>query len=308
MPKMHIDKSILINKSADEIYANISDFNNWESWSPWLILDNKTKVSVAEGGKFYEWESAITGSGNMRVLSEDQEKRIDIQLTFLKPWKSTANVAFTLNSKGESTEVHWIMNSKLPFFMFFFKKMMEVFVGMDFSRGLIMLKEQMEEGTVNTSLTVEGIRNIEGIKYIGIKASGKFSDVKELMGRDFGKLMKYAGENLTDKKGDYSFTILHQFSPVKDYMEYTAGVPVLDFDIELPEGFVKGEIPATKMHVIRQKGSYKFIGNVWSAQTSRFRSKVFKVNKKIAPMEVYLNNPQNTPETELETEIWYPAL
>lgn len=307
MSNMHLDRSIIIDKPANEIYPHISDFNNWSAWSPWTILDDKTKVKVSEDGKFYEWESAIIGSGNMKMLSENTNQSLDIELKFLKPWKSKANVSFKLIPKGQSTEVHWIMDSKMPFFMFFFKKMMETFVGMDFDRGLTLLKEQVEKGSVDMKLTVEGFREFKGVKYIGLKSTGRFSEIKELMGRDFGKLMNFAGENLQGNMENYTFSILTKFKPTKDYIEYIAAIPVKDNTIELPNGLIKGDIPAMKIHVAHLKGSYKFLGNLWSVQTQRFRSKVFKVNKKNPPMEIYLNNPQNTEEKNLETEVWYPS-
>ena len=56
MPKINIEKSILIKKSVSDVFKILNDFNTWSTWSPWLILEKDVKVNVLEEGKFYEWE------------------------------------------------------------------------------------------------------------------------------------------------------------------------------------------------------------------------------------------------------------
>ena len=76
-----------------------------------------------------------------------------MDLTFLKPWKSQAKVAFYLKEEGASTQVRWTIDSGIPFFLFWMKKQMEIFVGMDYDRGLTMLKDLVETGSSNSTLT-----------------------------------------------------------------------------------------------------------------------------------------------------------
>ena len=66
----------------------------------------------------------MVGSGNMNVTAENAPQSIDYDLTFLKPWKSRAKVRFELERKGDGTKTTWFMESSLPFFMFWMKKMM----------------------------------------------------------------------------------------------------------------------------------------------------------------------------------------
>jgi uncharacterized membrane protein len=168
MPKTHVSKSINIDRSPDEIFKKLNDFNQWPQWSPWLICEPDARVEVAPDAKYYEWEGKRVGSGNMRIINEQPNGSIDYDLTFLTPWKSTAKVRFALEDTGESTKVTWIMDSSLPFFMFWMKKSMESFIGMDFDRGLNMLKEQVEDGTVNSKLEFIGEGSYPGCQYLGI--------------------------------------------------------------------------------------------------------------------------------------------
>lgn len=132
-----------------------------------MILEPEATVNVEEGGKYYEWNGARIGSGNMRVSSEKENEFVELDLTFLKPWKSTSKVGFYMKEQGEGTEVTWTMDGSLPFFMFFMKKMMETFVGMDYDRGLRLLKDVVEDGEVHSKLDIEGKGEYPGGKYIG---------------------------------------------------------------------------------------------------------------------------------------------
>ena len=138
MSQLFIRKTILIEKDCSTVFKKINDFHHCAEWSPWLIADPKAKVNVDPNGKYYNWESPILGSGEMTIIHEEKEQSINCDLHFFKPWKSKAKVTFFLNPKDRGTEVVWTMKSSLPFYLFWMKKQMEVFVGMDYERGLLL--------------------------------------------------------------------------------------------------------------------------------------------------------------------------
>jgi len=152
MPKMQIEKSTVIDAPVEKVYNVLSDFNQWKPWSPWLITEPEAKVTVAEDAKSYEWEGKRTGAGKMAITDESTNHSINIDLNFFKPWKSKAKVRFRIEHEGEGTKVTWFMDSSLPFFMFWMTKMMTALIGMDYDRGLSMLKEYAETGAVSTKL------------------------------------------------------------------------------------------------------------------------------------------------------------
>jgi hypothetical protein len=102
MSKMNVKKSLLIQKEAKDIFKYLNDFHNWPQWSPWLIADPNTSRNIDSDGKFYYWEGAVTGSGDMRVLNERKNKSLSCDLNFYKPWKSRAKVDFYLEEKDYS--------------------------------------------------------------------------------------------------------------------------------------------------------------------------------------------------------------
>ena len=134
-------------------------------------MDPDATVDVAEGGKSYSWKGDLTGEGQMEILGEEANQWVDYDLLFLKPWKSKAKVRFEVEGQGDQTKVTWFMDSSLPFFLFFMKKSMTAMIGMDYERGLAMLKEYVEKGEVHSKLDFKGTQSFPGMQYIGIKTS-----------------------------------------------------------------------------------------------------------------------------------------
>jgi effector-binding domain-containing protein len=306
MPKINVSKSISINAPQQKIKEFLADFHNWKNWSPWLICEPEATINYADDGKYYKWEGNRVGSGEMKVTGENDE-RIDYDLTFLKPWKSKAKVAFNFKEEGNQTIVNWTMKSSLPFFMFWMKKAMEIYVGMDYDRGLRMLKEEVELGKINSQLEFVGDNNFEGCNFIGIKTTTPFSKIGEAMEKDFNALHEFIGNNNIEVTG-LPFSEYQKFDLVKDRVVYVSGFPVDKKPENLPNNFFFGSLPTLKMNTVRHKGTYDHLGNAWTAVMMMERNKEFKKNKKASPMEIYLNDPATTAPEELITDISIPIL
>lgn len=308
MPKMHIKKSIEIKAPVAKVFSTISDFHHWQPWSPWLIMEPEAKVIVADDGKEYSWEGKKVGSGEMKITKEEDLKRVDVDLTFLKPWKSHAKVWFEVDNTddGDSTNLSWYMDSSLPFFMFWMTKTMTALIGMDYSRGLFMLKDYIETGSVPSKMDMVGENTFEGGKYLGIRRVSSFESLGPDMAEDFKKITKWADEN-KDQIAGIPFSIYHKWDFAKGTAEYTSGTPVKEFPANPGADFRTGEIPATKVYSIKHTGPYRHLGNAWSAGQNLMRNKAFKANKSIPPFEVYESNPMTTDENKLVTVINFPV-
>jgi len=308
MPKMHIKKSIKIDAPVEKVFNTISDFHHWQPWSPWLIMEPEAKVTVDDDGKAYSWEGKKVGSGEMKITREEANQRLDVDLTFLKPWKSHAKVWFEINSSEDvnHTKLSWYMESSLPFFMFWMTKTMTALIGMDYDRGLSMLKDYIEMGSVPSKMEIAGESTFEGGKYIGIHRVCGIEALGPTMSEDFKKITKWSNEN-KDRIAGIPFSIYHKWDFSKGIAEYTSGTPVKEFPENPGAEFITGEISATKVYTIKHIGPYRHLGNAWSAGQNLMRNKVFKASKRIPPFEVYESNPMTTDENELVTEINFPV-
>lgn len=302
MPKTYVEKSITITANVEKVKSIITDFNHWIHWSPWLILEPDAKVTVSEGGKKQEWDGTRIGAGMMTVIAEG-DTEINYDLTFLKPWKSKAKCDFIVRKLDDNnTKLTWTMEGSLPFFMFFMKTMMERLIGMDYDRGLLMLKEYVENGSVDAKLEFLGDSDYPGCKFVGVKNECTIDNIGEAMEGDIQKLMGFAkgnNENVTEE----FFSIYHKFDFTKNKVVYTSGVGVKTEAKNLSDGLFNSSIPATKIHTVRHTGPYELLGNAWSAVMSLERAKAFKKNKKVHPMEFYRNSPVDTEPKDLISDV-----
>jgi hypothetical protein len=147
-----IQRVATIEAPAASIFALISDFHRWGSWSPWENRDPAMKRTFAgaESGKgaVYAWEgNKNVGSGRMEILDASVPSKITIKLDFFKPFEAHNTAEFTMLPQGGATTVTWVMHGPATFM----SKVMHVFmnidkmVGKDFEAGLANLKKLTEK-------------------------------------------------------------------------------------------------------------------------------------------------------------------
>ncbi|MEJ2003932.1 MAG: GyrI-like domain-containing protein, partial [Cyclobacteriaceae bacterium] len=176
--------------------------------------------------------------------------------------------------------------------------------GKDYERGLMMLKDYVEDDKVHSRLDFKGIESYPGCSFVGIRTRCNSDSLSSNMRNDFGRLRELVGpEDATGKE----FSIYHKWDMVRDEIEYTACIPVDKAPENMPSDVNMGQIPRTQVHTIRHIGPYTHLGNAWSAQNSYHRNKAFKINRKIDPFEVYQNTPEEVPGNDLITHIHFPS-
>ena len=198
------------------------------------------------------------------------------------------------------------MFTSLPLLMFWMTKSMKAFIGMDYERGLQLLKDYAEDGIVHSKLEFKGINSINNYHYVGLKNICSMDALGDTMAADFGKLSGFIAEN-EDNIAGKPLSIYHKWDLLKGQVEYSTCVPVKSLPQPLPAGFVSGEVPSTSVNVVRHVGPYRHLGNAWAAQQNMARGKAFKSNKKIHPFEVYESDPSITSENELITDIYFAS-
>lgn len=88
------------------------------------------------------------GSGEQEITEIFEGKRIESELRFLKPWKSTSNAFMVVEPKEDAqTEVTWGFDgeNKFPSSIFMLFMNMDKMIGKDFEEGLQNLKEKLEK-------------------------------------------------------------------------------------------------------------------------------------------------------------------
>jgi hypothetical protein len=132
---------------------NIKYLKKQQEWSPWAKRDLNmvSKFTGADGevGAVSYWKgNKDVGEGEQEITSIVEGERVDGQLRFLKPFKSTSDCYLTVTEKGrEQTEVVWGFKgkNKFPMSIMMLFMNMDKMVGKDFEEGLMNLKGILEK-------------------------------------------------------------------------------------------------------------------------------------------------------------------
>ena len=149
---IRVQRATSIKAPPEKIFALINDFHSWSAWSPYEGLDpmmKRTYSGAANGtGAVYEWDgNSNVGKGRMEITATSPPSKVMIKLDFLKPFEAHNFAEFTLEPKGDATDVIWAMYGPSNYV----SKLMSVFFSMDsmvgksFEAGLANLKTAAEK-------------------------------------------------------------------------------------------------------------------------------------------------------------------
>lgn len=147
-----VQRATSIKAPPEKIFALINDLQGWSAWSPYEKLDPGMKRShsgAANGkGAVYAWEgNGKVGAGRMEITQSSPPSKVAIKLDFAKPFEAHNIAEFTLEPKGDSTNVTWAMYGP----NLYVSKLMSIFfsmdnmIGKDFETGLANLKTIAEK-------------------------------------------------------------------------------------------------------------------------------------------------------------------
>jgi len=307
---IQISRDIKIQKDAETLKKIISDFNTWPKWSPWLAIDEKAQVKISGTPHFknhkQEWNGEAIGTGEI-TLENTSANELMYDLNFFKPFKSHAKAIYKITTEGDSVNINWRMDTGLPFFLFFFKKMMIAHLNMDFDRGLKRLKDYSEKGVVHSKLINEGIQDKKETHFIGLKRKTNITEIAKVLNEDFAIIMK----DIEEKKlpvPEFMFVQYPKLDPITGDLEYIASLG-FHYLTDLPElaGYKKGIIPAHKCIEVKHFGPYYHIANAWALASNHMRRNKLNFDKSIPMYEVYLNNPKYVEEKDIQTAIHLPV-
>ncbi len=306
MPAFHVLRAVTIDAPIDRVVPAVEDFAVWPTWSPWLYMEASAKVDVygtaGQTDHGYTWSGEMVGAGEMKLREVTADHTHHMDLTFLKPFKSKAKVSFELEPAGaEQTRVTWHMHGGLPFFMFFMVPTMKGMIGMDYDRGLRMLKEHVETGAINSATTIEGVVEAPAIHWVGANADTAMSDLGDSMQQTLPQALQTAQGAGAEPAGPPG-VIYHNMDIKNQRCRYTAMVPVATPIDATPSGTIE----AGKALKVIHTGRYDHLGNSWSTAMTYQRHHKLKPSKTQAPYEIYVNDPADTPEADLLTEIYLP--
>jgi hypothetical protein len=149
-----VGRDIIINKPKAVVFDYLKFLKNQNKFNVWASMDPNMKSTFTgtDGtqGFISAWDSENknVGKGEQEILKIVDGERIDYEIRFLKPFKSTSWAYITTTSINENqTRIYWEFNAKMKYptnLMLLFMNM-EKMIGNDLQKGLENLNEIMSK-------------------------------------------------------------------------------------------------------------------------------------------------------------------
>lgn len=147
-----VSRSIMIHASSDKIYPYISDFKQWDKWSPWTSAKDASLRYTYSGPATgidakQAWTSDNMGTGWMQFTAADPQRGVSYTLFIdMKGMQSTLQGTIAFKPSEENTLVIWTDhgNSAKQFSKRWMSLLIKPMLGKEFDAGLAKLKTMVE--------------------------------------------------------------------------------------------------------------------------------------------------------------------
>ena len=164
-----VEEEISISAPIGDVLPLITDFRNWEKWSPWLVHEPKAILtysnSFSQIGSFYTWEGELLGFGKVTTLDiVDSHLAMDVKqkIDFIKPALHSATIRWNLASTDKgTTKLTWKMIGTMPLFLSFLIPIMTHSIKDSYKLGLVLLRGIVDKNAPTCSLVFDGIQKIQ---------------------------------------------------------------------------------------------------------------------------------------------------
>ncbi|AMR31097.1 hypothetical protein A0256_06495 [Mucilaginibacter sp. PAMC 26640] len=148
-----VEREIVINKPANQVFDYIKCLCNMDYYNKWVMQDPMARKDYkgedGTEGFIYAWDSDNKGGkGEQQIMKIEDAKKIDIRITFEKPFAAVSDSYLeTTPADQRTTLLKWGFDSKMPYPMnavLIFIDMGEI-LGKDLDISLGNLKRILED-------------------------------------------------------------------------------------------------------------------------------------------------------------------
>lgn len=313
-PTSHLERDVVIERSAASIFEEVNVLKSTQNWSPWHKIDPNTQYTFEgpdEGvGAKMSWvsEDPNVGVGSQWILESEKNKFVKSQMQFegidgvflaeliLEPVEGGTHVTWTYDGDVSNTSFGNASMGKL------FWLMAESTLGPSYEEGLNSLKEVVE---AKPNITIEiGMTELTPMSYIGITSKMNPKDMDAIsneMGKSYGEIGKVLAQSKVQMAGA-RFSLYPSYS--EEMMEMVCAIPVA------PDAKI-----SNKKYVVMQTQGGKAIKGIHMGDYSNLEETHKQINEYIAykklettgaPMEIYITDPGTEPDkSKWVTEVYY---
>ena len=308
-----VAKTRLIKADPIVVFNDLNDYQNWQDWGPWYEQDSTIQVQYADNtvgvGGAYTWTSDIEGGGSMNTVKVSKPDRLDQEIIFETPFGDMASDVYWILNKAEGgTELTWGIKGELPFFSRFMASGMKDQLGPMEERGLELFDENLQKKLKIYTIDSVGVIDYSGGFYLYLSTSSKINYMGSKIKDMKDHLDKYVIDNNIRLTGS-AFVLYHKFDQENGTTMFSVGFPISERIITQDTDILTGYMERGTYAKTILKGSYINSKEAWDKamfDAANLKDHYFLENGE--SFEIYVNNPDNTPNpADLVTEIYVPV-
>lgn len=145
-----VRRSIVVGKPVDQVFAYLSDYQNYLKWNPWSKMEPQAQNTLSSPsvgvGASWEWNGKKVGHGKLTTQSLTPPTAIRSRLEFFKPFKGVAQDTWDFETVDGGTRITWgfVGKNAYPINRLFWMLMIKSQLTQQFDSGLAEIKRQME--------------------------------------------------------------------------------------------------------------------------------------------------------------------
>lgn len=151
--QMKLERSIIINKPAQEVFDYIRLMKNHDNFNVWMMMDPDMKREFRgidrQEGFVYVWDSTKksgAGAGEQETTGIVPGKSVEYEIRFIRPMEGIAKAKIDVAAAGPGqTNVHWQFDSPMKFPMNALKPIFESSLSKNMQQSLTNLRNIMEK-------------------------------------------------------------------------------------------------------------------------------------------------------------------
>ena len=307
--KVHVKRSIIIEKDKDFVHNYLIHYANFNEWSPWSEKDPNLDFKVENDGQIgaqYSWKgNEDVGEGSMKIIKISDDV-INVDLSFVTPFGvSKSKSSYLLKGVENGTELTWTFESRsnAPFDIINLIIDFEEGIGNDYVIGLAQLKNVLEKIKPEANTMIIENSTLAERTYIAISDTVSFDDFEMFFANNFGKL--YQAATAADIKMISKPSALMHTWDENNKKTYMSAAIMIETKADSLNGIEYISLPASNSLTTDYYGSYegspKAHENMWNYIQENQHELAGPV------IEEYITDPTTEKDTaKWLTRIFYP--
>lgn len=306
--KIHVERSIVINKPIADVFAVVNDFSNFNAWSPWHELDTAATYAYSENtaGKdaWFSWSSknSNVGKGKMTIMESTPHELVKCKLEF--EGMAPSEASFVMKEQKEGTQMTWTMDSDVGYNPVgrWFGVFMDMLLGPMYDKGLAKLKKVTEEATAQ--LKVAGfdvaMQDIAPVNYLHVAYKNvKMNEIGLRIGEGLMSIDAFIKSSKLTPTGA-------PLTVWTDVSNFSVGIPIKEKDVKASGAIMWSELQPCKAYVVKYYGPYEQSMPVYEGMNALMKEQGQTPGG--APRESYVSDPMLEKDTaKWLTEIIFPV-